>query len=204
VQSLFALHRRTTWLPEQLMPSAVAQLPPWVHATMIGALVQLGGLPPVSGMVPQHTSPLPPQSPGLMHAKPPSIPPELDEEPEPEPELEPPELELLLLTPELDPLLPPELDPLLPPELEPLLLPELPPLEPPELDPLPPLELEPLPPLDGELVPLQPATTIRPAVAAPSAVKRESAVRMWGSSGVRACRDRSAVSVAAVSAPASL
>jgi hypothetical protein len=170
VQSEFTLHRRTIWVPLQLVPSVVGQLWSVAHITMGAPFVQLGIMPPVIGMCVQHTWLPPPQSPGLRQAKPPSIcPPELDDEPELEP----------LLLPELLPLELPELDPLLLPELEPLPLPELLPLEPPELDPLLPLELDPLfLPVSGALVPLQPATTTTVTIPVPSAVNRESAVRM--------------------------
>lgn len=127
VQSLFCLQRRTICWPVQLDPSVVGQLPSEVHATLTPPLLQLGGDPPVSMIVAQHTGPEAPQSEGLAHAKPASFPvdPELDPVPEllPEPlpdpvpellpagePLEPPEDPDALAVPELEPELPPEPD----------------------------------------------------------------------------------------------
>jgi hypothetical protein len=190
----------------QLEPSVVGQLPPEVQLTATPPLLQLGGDPPVSMMVPQQTCPPEPQSEGLAHAKPASsgVEPELDPLPELLPELPPELLPLLALPPEPPPELLPELEPLLLPVLplplpellpasEPLELPELDPLVVPELDPLLPPELDspPLPPPNPPGSPppvdppLQAATTNPPA-------STHKAMRMMSSVLVSVCRRRSA------------
>jgi outer membrane biosynthesis protein TonB len=82
VQSAGAWQRRTTWVPVHVAPSFVGHCAAGVHATTIGPVVQFGILPPVIGIVPQHTSPLVVHSSGSSQAKPASSPPEEPEDPE--------------------------------------------------------------------------------------------------------------------------
>ena len=124
VQSAGCLQSRTTWVPLQLVAVFVAHCAPAVHATEIAPVVQLGMVPPVTGIVPQHTSP-PEQSAGLEQTKA-----ELPESPLDEPLLLPldelPLLELPLLLVLFPLLLPLEVLPLL---LLPLLLEPLDPVD---------------------------------------------------------------------------
>ena len=184
VQSAVCLHRRTVCVPVQLVPRLVAHCAAGVQATVIGPVVQLGTVPPVTGMVPQQTAPG--QSVVLAQAKPePESPPELLVLPEPLPLVLPlpePLLLPLLVLPLL--VLPPLVLPL-PLPLLPLLLLPLP------LLPLPLLPLPlPLPPLDdpplsgGDDAPLQAATrqaqarqpivTRRSVMASPPVVTRHA------------------------------
>jgi hypothetical protein len=137
-QSAALVQSWTCWLPEQENPSIVGQADCALQTAVSIPDVQLGGLPPVSGIVAQQACP--PQFAGDMH-----------------PELEPPLLLpllpplplplllplLLLLAPLLLPL-PLLLAPLLLPLPLLLVLPPLLPLDPPLLDP-PPFELPLLP-----------------------------------------------------------
>jgi outer membrane biosynthesis protein TonB len=107
-------------VPARLVAHELAAL----HAITMGSVLQLGTLPPVMGMVPQHTSELG-QSAGAEHVLPPE--PEPESAPELEPELEP--------DPEPDPDPDPEPDP------------------DPDPDPDPELELDPEPEPDPELDP---------------------------------------------------
>jgi hypothetical protein len=152
VQSAGFSQRRTVWSPVQEVPSDVVHCAPGVQATWMGSDVQLGMVPPVRWMWPQHT--LAEQSSGPWQAKPAS-PPE-----EPLLLALPEELPLLLAPPDELPLLLPLELPLEEPELlaVPLLLPLL--LPPPLLLPEPPpllLEVDASPPPPGGLVdePLQ-------------------------------------------------
>ncbi len=55
VQSVFALQRRICCMPEHDRPTIVGQLASALHDVVTLPLWQLGGLPPSSGISPQHT-----------------------------------------------------------------------------------------------------------------------------------------------------
>jgi hypothetical protein len=63
------MQSRTVSLPVQAAVSFVGQLAAGAHTELGGPFVQFGGVPPVTGSVPQQTSPA--QVAGLMHANPP-------------------------------------------------------------------------------------------------------------------------------------
>ena len=155
------LQRRSVLVPEQTRPPRLLlQDAAALHEIEVVPVVQLGTLPPVTGMTAQHSSPLG-QSVGELQSVPPEPDPELlpeldpDEDPELEPEEDPeeePEEE-----PDEEPELDPEEEPELPPELDPDEEPELEPEEEPELEadplPLPVPESSPPSSVPPELVP---------------------------------------------------
>src|ERR1019366_5990914 len=84
VQSVLVVQRRTVWVPEHVLPSEVAHAQAAAHPMVIGAVVHLGAVPPVMGILPQHTS-----DDGQSAADAHEAEPELEPEPEPQPELAP-------------------------------------------------------------------------------------------------------------------
>jgi hypothetical protein len=69
VQSSFFVQSRTVCVPEQVLPSDVAQTLGETQRVVMPPVVQLGTVPPVIGILPQHTSEEG-QSPGALHAAP--------------------------------------------------------------------------------------------------------------------------------------
>jgi hypothetical protein len=120
VQSVATVHRRTVCVPLHELPRDVGHALAVVHAVVTGSVVQFGTVPPVMGIVPQHTGVAAVQPAGDVHA-PASAATEASAPPLP--------LPLLLPLPPPLPLplpLPPPLPLPLPPPL-PLPLPPLPP-----------------------------------------------------------------------------